>query len=105
MVIISYVPGALGAETTQKGFSKAHRFDVKTDGRDGGDYFAQLELVQNGGLARSVKAHHEDAHVLLGHELGPYCAKDVSLRRQSAGNGKQKDRVNVTAQRPAVGRK
>jgi len=75
-----------------RGGLSTHRFDVKTDGGDGGHYFAQLQLVQNGGLARRVKAHHQNTHVLLGHELCPYCAKDVSLRRQSAGKAKRGSR-------------
>jgi len=48
----------------------AHRLDVKPDGRDGGNDLAQLELVEDGRLARGVEPHHEDAHVLLPEELG-----------------------------------
>ena len=43
--------------------------DVEADGRDGGHDLAQLELVQDGGLAGRVEADHEDAHVLLAEEL------------------------------------
>lgn len=35
-----------------------------TNGRNGGDELAQLELVENGGLARRVQSEHHDAHVL-----------------------------------------
>ena len=33
---------------------------------------AKLELVQDGGLAGSVEADHEDAHILLAKELGEH---------------------------------
>jgi len=39
--------------------------DVETDGRDGGDDFTELELVENRGLSGSVKTDHENAHLLL----------------------------------------
>jgi hypothetical protein len=42
----------------------------RTDGRDGGDDLAQLELIENGGLAGSVKTNHQNAHLLLLHEQG-----------------------------------
>lgn len=38
--------------------------DVETDGRDGGDVLAKLELVKDGGLAGGIEAEHEDAHFL-----------------------------------------
>ena len=40
-----------------------------TDGGDGGHYFSQLELVQDGCLARRVQTHHKDPHFLLAHEI------------------------------------
>mmetsp|Transcript_37923 Transcript_37923/g.88757 ORF Transcript_37923/g.88757 Transcript_37923/m.88757 type:complete len:225 (-) Transcript_37923:6-680(-) len=43
--------------------------DVEANGRDGRDDLAELQLVQDGGLARSVEADHEDAHILLAEEL------------------------------------
>eukprot|EP00327_Prymnesium_parvum_P018964 CAMPEP_0113240970 /NCGR_PEP_ID=MMETSP0008_2-20120614/6546_1 /TAXON_ID=97485 /ORGANISM="Prymnesium parvum" /LENGTH=245 /DNA_ID=CAMNT_0000088345 /DNA_START=136 /DNA_END=874 /DNA_ORIENTATION=- /assembly_acc=CAM_ASM_000153 len=46
-----------------------NRLHVEADRGDGGDDLAKLELVENGGLARGVKAHHEDAHILLAEEL------------------------------------
>lgn len=42
----------------------------RTDGRDGSNDLAQLELVQNGGLSGSIKTDHENAHLLLLHEQG-----------------------------------
>jgi hypothetical protein len=39
--------------------------DIETDGRDGGDDFTELELVQNGGLAGSVETDHQNSHLLL----------------------------------------
>mmetsp|Transcript_73127 Transcript_73127/g.200800 ORF Transcript_73127/g.200800 Transcript_73127/m.200800 type:complete len:561 (-) Transcript_73127:65-1747(-) len=43
--------------------------DVEADGRDGGHNLAKLELVEDGGLASSVEADHEDANILLAEEL------------------------------------
>ena len=40
-----------------------------TDGGDGGHYFSQLELVQDGCLARRVQTHHKDPHFLLSEEI------------------------------------
>lgn len=37
----------------------------RTDGRDGGDDFTELELVQNSGLASSVETDHQNSHLLL----------------------------------------
>jgi len=42
-----------------------NRLNVESDGRDSGDNFTKLELVQNGGLSGSVKTDHENAHLLL----------------------------------------
>lgn len=42
-----------------------HGLDVEADGGDGVDGLAQLELVQDGGLARGVQAQHEDPHLLV----------------------------------------
>lgn len=48
--------------------------DVEADGGDGGDVLAELELVEDGGLARGVETQHEQAHLLgsedLAHHLG-----------------------------------
>mmetsp|Transcript_123679 Transcript_123679/g.346365 ORF Transcript_123679/g.346365 Transcript_123679/m.346365 type:complete len:267 (+) Transcript_123679:81-881(+) len=48
-----------------------HRLDVEADGRDGRHDLAELELVQDRGLARCIEADHEDAHLLLTHEALP----------------------------------
>lgn len=42
--------------------------DVETNGWDGGDNLAELELVQDCGLTSSVQTHHQNAHLLLGEE-------------------------------------
>jgi len=36
-----------------------------TDGGDGGDDLAKLELVEDGGLSGGVEPHHKDPHLLL----------------------------------------
>lgn len=52
--------------------------DVEAHGGDGGDVLAELELVENGGLAGGVEAEHEQAHFLrsedLAHHLGELTA-------------------------------
>lgn len=44
-------------------------FHIESDGWDCGHDFAQLELVENSGLTRSIKSHHEDAHLLLAKQI------------------------------------
>jgi hypothetical protein len=39
-----------------------------TDGGDGGDDLAELELVEDGGFTGGIEADHEDPHLLLGEE-------------------------------------
>lgn len=39
-----------------------------TNGGNGGDNLSKLKLVQNGGLTRSIKAHHKDTHLFLGKQ-------------------------------------
>lgn len=39
--------------------------EIQTDSGNGGDDFAELELVQNRGLSCSVKTDHQDSHLLL----------------------------------------
>ena len=41
---------------------------VCTDCRDGGNDLAELELVEDGGLASSVQADHQNTHLLLAPE-------------------------------------
>ena len=41
---------------------------IQTDSGDGGDDFAKLELIQDGGFSRRIKSDHQDAHLLLGEE-------------------------------------
>ena len=52
------------------------RLHVEANGRDRGHDLAELELVQDGGLAGGVEADHQDAHVLLAEEL----AEDLAER-------------------------
>jgi len=42
-----------------------HSFDIKADGRNGGDDFTQLELIQDGGLSGGIETDHQNAHLLL----------------------------------------
>ena len=42
--------------------------DICTDCRDGGDDLAELQLVEDGGLASSVQADHQNTHLLLAPE-------------------------------------
>jgi hypothetical protein len=39
-----------------------------TDGGDGGDDLAELQLVEDGGLSGGVESHHQDPHLLLGEQ-------------------------------------
>jgi hypothetical protein len=45
-----------------------HGFNIESDGGDGGDDLAELELVEDCGLSGRVKTHHQDPHLLLGEE-------------------------------------
>lgn len=49
-----------------------HALHVEADGRDGRHVLAQLELVQDGGLAGGVKAEHEEAHFFGSKDLAHY---------------------------------
>lgn len=39
--------------------------EIRTDSGNGGNDFAELELVQNRGLSGCVKTDHQDSHLLL----------------------------------------
>jgi len=43
--------------------------NVETDGGNGRDDLAELELVENGGLSGSVETDHENSHLLLSEEV------------------------------------
>ena len=45
-----------------------NRFHVEADGRDCGDNLAELQLIENGGLAGSIQSNHKDTHLLLGEK-------------------------------------
>mmetsp|Transcript_30103 Transcript_30103/g.97097 ORF Transcript_30103/g.97097 Transcript_30103/m.97097 type:complete len:265 (-) Transcript_30103:53-847(-) len=51
--------------------------DVEADGGDGGDDLAQLELVQDGGLAGRVQTNHQDADIFLAKEAEEKCLGDT----------------------------
>lgn len=38
---------------------------MSTDGGDGGDDLAELELVEDGSLTGGIEANHEDTHLLF----------------------------------------
>lgn len=54
----------------------------RTDCGDGGDDFTELELVQDGRLARCVETNHQDAHLLLAPE-----AIEQLRERETHGSG------------------
>ena len=49
--------------------------DVEANRGDGGHDLAELELVEDGGLAGGVEADHQDAHILLAEELAEELAE------------------------------
>ena len=60
-----------------------------TDGGDGGDDLAELELVEDGGLTSCIETDHEDPHLLLGEEAAeelregePHVATTVKVINQ-----------------------
>lgn len=86
-------------------------FDVEANSGDRSDVLAELELVENGGLASGVETQHEQAHLLgsedLSHHLGklathcggfllfflPGFLVDVALRSSTMGErGEEKRR-------------
>lgn len=54
--------------------------DVEADGGNGGNVLAELQLVQDGGLAGSVETEHEQTHFLgpedLAHHLADLATHD-----------------------------
>ena len=40
-----------------------HSLNIKANSWDGGDDLAELQLVEDGGLAGGIEAHHQDPHV------------------------------------------
>lgn len=63
--------------------------DVEADGRNGGDVLAELELVENGGLAGGVETEHEQSHFLgsedLAHHLGELGTHDCGFLLSVSG--------------------
>lgn len=52
-----------------------HERRRRTDGRNGRDDLAELQLVQDGGLASGIQADHQNAHLLVAHEALPQLAE------------------------------
>mmetsp|Transcript_17334 Transcript_17334/g.24285 ORF Transcript_17334/g.24285 Transcript_17334/m.24285 type:complete len:229 (+) Transcript_17334:295-981(+) len=48
-----------------------NRLDIKTDGRDSGNNFTQLQLVQDSSLTSGVKTNHQNAHVRFAEHTAP----------------------------------
>lgn len=60
--------------------------DVEADCGDGIDALAQLELVEDRGLARGVQPEHQNPHLLVPEHLGEDLPHDEA-RDQGAGGG------------------
>ena len=60
------------------------RLDVEADCGDGVNALAQLELVEDRGLARGVQSQHQDPHLLVPEHLGENLPHDES-RDEGAG--------------------
>ena len=50
---------------------------ARTDGWDCGDYFSQLELVEDCCFTCSVEPHHQDSHLLLSYQALQQIPKNV----------------------------
>ena len=48
-----------------------------TDGWDGGDDFAEFELVEDGGFTGCVESDHQDPHLLLAEEAFEQGSKHI----------------------------
>ena len=68
----SYARRTNGALTARKTKDQTKDEEMKrdelTNGRDGGDDFTKLELIQDGGLTGSVQTDHKNTHFLLAEE-------------------------------------
>lgn len=69
--VIIFVSCAIGRRVAAygeyAGGESSHRNGIGgglTDGRDGGNNFTELKLVQDGGLSGSVQTDHQDTHFL-----------------------------------------
>ena len=77
-----------------------------TDGGDGGDDLAELELVEDGGLTGGIEPDHENPHLLLGEEAAeqlpkgePHLFPKEILRDPKPGAGS--NRIRMKKQRHA----
>lgn len=76
------------------GSSAVTRASSRTDGGDGGDDLAQLQLVQDGGFAGGVQTHHQDPHLLLTEEAFKEIRKDVPHPRKAAKDKQETQSTN-----------
>jgi hypothetical protein len=64
--------------------------ESRTNGRDGGDDFTKLQLVQNGGFTGGIETDHENSHLLLPPQLVENLRKgethDCDWRRRGLTN-------------------
>lgn len=76
--------------------------DVEADRGDRSDVLAQLELIEDGGLAGGVEAQHEQAHLLgsedLAHHLGKlttHCGGSCASSRREPDGLLEEDKMRV----------
>jgi hypothetical protein len=77
-----------------------------TNGGDGGDDLAELELIEDGGLTGGIEPDHENPHLLLGEEAAeqlpkgePHLFLNEILRDPERGAGS--NRIRMRKQRQA----
>lgn len=63
-----------------------------TDGRDGGDDFTQLQLVEDRRFPRGVQPHHQDPHLLLSNEAFQQIPKNIPHDCDPAASAVMQDR-------------
>lgn len=75
-----------------------------TNGRNGGDNFAKLEFVQDGGLAGSIETDHQDTHLLFAKEIKEFREAEAHLlesRTKKSPDNSQKRAWMVISPLPA----
>jgi hypothetical protein len=58
-----------------------HSLNIETDGRNCCDDFAELQLVENGGLTSSIETNHKNTHLLRGAKAEASFSKAISNNR------------------------